>query len=73
MESVTIPAHIEGGSVRLDAPLPSNAISVEVRVKVDATKPRRSVAAYLRSLPPGTRSGEDIDRDLREERDSWPD
>jgi len=26
---------------------------------------------YLRALPPGTRSKEDIDQQIREERDSW--
>ena len=74
MEIVTIPAHIEDGSLRLDAPLPSHVIKVEVRVQIgQPMKARRSVAEYLESLPPGNRSGEEIDRQLREERNSWPD
>ncbi len=68
-ETLTIPAHIENGSVRLDAPLPSGVVSVEVRVRVaDPAAPRPSVAAYVRSLPPGTRTAEDIDEQFRKSR-----
>ncbi len=31
------------------------------------------VFTFLRSLPPGTRSKDDIDRQIAEERDSWVD
>lgn len=73
-ETVTIPAHIENGSLHLDAPLPQDVLKVEVRVEIAPSKNRRrSVAEYLESLPPGHLSGEEIDRQLREERDSWPD
>ena len=38
-ESITIPAHIENGTLLLDAPLPKGAVSVEVRVEVsDGTR-----------------------------------
>ena len=68
-ETLTIPAHIENGSVRLDAPLPSGIISVELRVQfADVEKPRRSLAKYVRSLPPGTRTADDIDEQFRESR-----
>lgn len=68
-ETLTIPAHIENGSVQLDAPLPSGIISVELRVELaDVEKPRRSLASYVRSLPPGTRTAEDIDEQFRESR-----
>ena len=68
-DTLTIPAHIENGSVRLDAPLPSGVVSVEVRVRLaDPEAPRRSVAAYVRSLPPGTRTAEDIDEQFRKSR-----
>jgi hypothetical protein len=36
-------------------------------------KPAQDVFEFLRSLPPGTRSKEDIDRQIAEERDSWGD
>ena len=68
-ETLTIPAHIEKGSLRLDAPLPSGVLSVEVRVRVaEPAGPRRSVSEYVRSLPPGTRTAEDIDEQFEESR-----
>lgn len=68
-ESVTIPAHIENGSLHLDAPLPPGAVSVEVRVEVKDTEPARlSVTEFLRSLPPGTRSAQEIDDEFRQMR-----
>ncbi len=74
-ETLTIPAHIENGSLLLDAPLPSGVVSVEVRAKVTSShspQGRRSVAAYLESLPPGDRTGEEIDQQMEAERDTWP-
>ena len=68
-ETLTIPAHIENGSVQLDAPLPAGIISVELRVQLaDLDKPRRSLAKYVRALPPGTRTAEEIDAQFRESR-----
>lgn len=68
-DTFTIPAHIENGALLLDAPLPSGVLSVEVRVRVaDAVGARPSVAAYVRSLPPGTRTAEDIDEQFRKSR-----
>jgi len=73
-ETITIPAHIEDGSLRLDAPLPENIEWIEVRARVApvSASSGRSVAAYIESLPPGERTGEDIDRQIAEERASWP-
>ena len=74
-ETLTIPAHIENGSLRLDAPLPPGVISIEVRAQVSpshSSQKRRSVAAYLESLPPGDRTGEEIDQQIKAERDNWP-
>jgi hypothetical protein len=74
-ETLTIPAHIENGSLLLDAPLPSDVVSVEVRAKVSSSGSRdgrRSVAAYLESLPPGDRTAEEIDQQMKAERDAWP-
>jgi hypothetical protein len=34
---------------------------------------RCSIFDFIRKLPPGTRTKEDIDRQLAEERDSWGD
>jgi len=67
-DTLTIPAHVENGILRLDAPLPSGIVSVEVRVRVAAAAPRRSVADYVRSLPSGTRTVADIDEQFQRSR-----
>ena len=73
-ESVTIPAHIENGTLCLDAPLPADLDRVEVR---GYRTPRRDnsaldeIVALIQNLPPGTRTKEDIDRQVAEERSSW--
>jgi|CXWL01.1.fsa_nt_gi hypothetical protein len=76
IETLTIPAHIENGSLHLDAPLPTGIVSVEVKILVNAggpsSKPRRSVGEFVRSLPTGNRTGADIEAQVREERESWP-
>jgi len=36
-----------------------------------AGKAAGKLSDYLRALPPGTRTKEDIDQQIREERDSW--
>jgi len=69
-ETLTIPAHIENGSVRLDAPLPRDVERVEVRVTVRSGRPGgiSSLIRYLESLPPGTRTRAEIDEEIREGR-----
>lgn len=71
MDTLTLPAHVEGDSVRLDAPLPPNIQSVEVRV-VLKTPQQRDISSLIRlieSFPPGTRSQEEIDAEIEEGRD----
>ena len=71
MDTLTLPAHVEGDSVRLDAPLPPNIQSVEVRV-VLKTPQQRDISSLIRlieSFPPGTRSQEEIDAEVEEGRD----
>ena len=67
-ETLTIPAHIENGSIRLDAPLPGDVERVEVRVTVRSGRPGgiSSRIRYLESLPPGTRTRAEIDEEIRE-------
>ena len=69
-ETITIPAHVENGSVLLDAPLPGNIERVEVKVTLRTSRPGRisSLISDLEGLPPGTRSREEIDREIREGR-----
>jgi hypothetical protein len=60
-------------SVVLDEALPPNAIEVEVHVSLpdqEVAKEAQSLSDFLRALPPGKRTKEDIDRQLREER-NW--
>jgi hypothetical protein len=63
--------------IDLDEPVEEVTGEVEIvvrRAPVEAKPaPRRHLADVLRSLPPGTRSKEDIDRQVAEERDSWGD
>jgi len=69
-ETLTIPAHIEGGVVRLDGDLPGDIERVEVRVTVRSARRGRllSLIQYLEGLPPGTRSKTEIDQEIREGR-----
>jgi len=61
-------------TVELDEAVSSRSAAVEVLVEVDEAKPSdriSNLADFLESLPPGTRSKEDIDRQVQEERNSW--
>lgn len=68
-ETLTIPAHIENGTLRLDAPLPSNIERIEVKVTL-RTEARSglTLVKFLEGLPPGTRSRDEIDAEIREGR-----
>ena len=64
------------GPRRIDLDESVDDITGEVEVvvrpieRVEA-KPQQDIFAFLRSLPPGARSKENIDRQIAEERDSW--
>jgi len=72
--TVVIRAHITGPStVTLEEPMPANATEVEVVVWVpdpERTVETQRLSDYLLSLPPGKRTKEDIDQQLRDER-NW--
>ena len=55
-------------TVELAQPLPEQTSEVVARVKMAG---RGNLSDILRSFPPGTRSKEDIDRQVNEERDAW--
>lgn len=64
------------GPRRIDLDEPVDEVTGEVEVIVrpivrEEGEPAQDVFDFLRSLPPGTRSKEDIDRQIAEERDSW--
>jgi hypothetical protein len=71
---VVIKARVVGRStVELEEPLPERTRRVEVRAELpdESTHRPGKLSDYLRSLPPGTRTKEDIDQQIREERDGW--
>lgn len=75
-ESVTIPAHVEDGSLHLDAPLPSDVERVDVvahRRSTPQVKPGVDLIAFLDSLPAGKRTKQELDARLDAERSAWPD
>lgn len=74
IRSVVVKGHLVGPSrVELDEPVDAEGSEVEVIVclREAARGGKGSLAAFLRSLPPGTRSKADIDQQIRNERDSW--
>jgi len=72
---IIIKGHLNGpNNVVLDQPAPSAKGEVEVIVRTDNGKepgPKENVFAFLRRLHEGTRSKEEIDQQIREERDAW--
>jgi hypothetical protein len=63
-------------NVELDEAVPDMAADVEVIVRSRAPKsssPTTNILDFLRGLPPGTRTREDIDAQIREEREGWND
>ena len=57
-------------TVELEHPFPELTREVEVVARVPDTNGGK-LSEYLRSLPPGTRTKDEIDRQIREERDAW--
>ena len=63
-------------TIELDESVPEVTGGVEVilrSVAPDQTDEGETVFEFLRRLPPGTRTKEDIDRQIREEREAWGD
>ncbi len=69
--TVIIKGRVVGPStVELEQPLPEQTREVEVVIRV-ADDRGGKLSEYLRNLPRGTRTKEEIDRQIREERDAW--
>ena len=69
--TVVIKRRVVGPStVELERPLPDRTREVEVVARI-ADREGGKLSDYLRSLPSGTRTKEDFDRQIREERDAW--
>jgi len=69
--TIVIKGHRVGpNTVELEEPLPEQATQIEVLAHVK-TEGGRKLSEIIASLPPGKRSKEDIDRQIREDRDAW--
>jgi len=69
--SVVIKGRVVGPTtVELEQPLPERTQEVEVVARV-VENDGGKLSDYLRGLPAGARSKEDIDRQIHEERDAW--
>lgn len=56
-------------TVELDKPLPAQTSEVQVLAHIKTSC--RKLSEIIRSFPSGTRTKEDIDRQINQERDSW--
>ncbi len=71
--TLVLRGHVIGSTtVGVDEPIPSETATVEVVLHLREGQ-KTSVVEYVKQLPPGNRTKEDIDRQIREERDSWRD
>lgn len=69
--TIVIKGHKVGpNTVELDQPLPEQATQIEVLARVE-TEGGRKLSEIIASFPPGKRSKEDIDRQIRDDRDAW--
>lgn len=69
--TIVIKGHKVGpNTVELDQPLPEQTNEVEVLARV-VTEGGRKLSEIIASFPPGNRTKEDIDRQVREDRDTW--
>ena len=69
--TVVIPGRIvDTNTVQLDSPAPADAKTARVVIDIPGRRPR--LGDILRALPPGgTRSEEDIDQQIEDERAAW--
>ena len=73
---MVVRGRLHGRHIDLDEPV--DQLDGEVEVVVRSVERRDGIGVedvfkFLRSLPPGTRTKDDIDRQIAEERDSWGD
>ena len=74
--TIVVKAIYEDGVLKPKSPLQlEEHTEVEVLVMAPIARVADTVGGklsdYLRALPPGTRSKDDIDKQIRDERDSW--
>jgi len=74
MRAVTVRGRItDDRHIEVDEPLGelSGPVEVTLRPVAAATSEVEDILDFLATLPPGTRTQEEIDRQVRLERDSW--
>ena len=73
-ESITTRGRLSG-SCHIELAEPVDGVGEEVGVVIRPIPPQpgKSIFEVIAALPPGTRTKEDIDRQIREERDSCGD
>ena len=73
-QSVTVRGRLcDSRHIELAEPVEAVGEEVEVVIRPLPPEPGKSIFEVIAALPPGTRSKEDIDRQIREERESWGD
>ena len=73
-ESITMRGKLsDARHIELAEPIEDVGEEVEVVIRPIQPRPKKDVFEFIASLPAGTRTKEDIDRQMREERDSWGD
>jgi hypothetical protein len=71
-ESITMRGKVsDSRHIELAEPIEGVGEEVEVVIRPIQSRPKRDVFEFIASLPTGTRTKEDIDRQMHEERDSW--
>lgn len=73
---MVVRGRLHGRQIDLDEPVDQLDGEVEVVVRtVEHERPKvaESIFEFIRKLQPGTRTTEDIDRQIAAERDSWGD
>ena len=72
--TAVVRGRLHGRRIDLDEPLDQPDGEVEIAVRSVAAEPAKTVESvfdFIRSLPPGTRTKEDIDAQIAEEHESW--
>jgi hypothetical protein len=73
-ESITVRGKLsDSRHIELAEPVEGVGEEVEVVIRPLPAPRAMDVFEFIASLPPGKRTKEDIDRQVREERDSWGD
>ena len=73
--SAVVRGRLRGKHIDLDEAVDAldGEVEVTVRPVEQRATPPQDIFEFIRSLPPGTRTKEDIDRQIAEERDGWGD